>query len=76
DIYVYAKPIQQYQLTDNRCFGKLIKQDFNTMTATGHLWMDGSSPNNPLSGACGMLEVFRPNPGSVEAIQRFTTSMG
>ena len=76
DIYVDDKPIQQYQLTDNRGFGKLIKQDFNTMTATGHWWMDGSSPNNPLSGAWGMLEVFRPNPGSVEAIQRFTTSMG
>ena len=76
DIYVDDKPIQQYQLTDNRGFGKLIKQDFNTMTATGHWWMDGSSPNNPLSGAWGMLEVFRPNPRSVEAIQRFTTSMG
>ena len=76
DIYVDDKPIQQYQLTDNRGFGKLIKQDFNTMTATGHWWMDGSSPNNPLSGAWGMLEVFRPNPNSVEAIQRYTTSMG
>lgn len=76
DIYSNNKPIQQYQLTDNRGFGKLIKQDFNTMTATGHWWMDGSSPNNPLSGAWGMLEVFRPNPNSVEAIQRYTTSMG
>ena len=45
------------------------------MTNTGHWWMDGTSPNNPF-GAWGMLEVFRPNPGSVEAIQRFTTSMG
>ena len=75
DIYVDDNPIQQYQLTDNRGFGKLIKQDFNSMTNTGHWWMDGTSPNNPF-GAWGMLEVFRPNPGSVEAIQRFTTSMG
>lgn len=75
DIYANDNPIQQYQLTDNRGFGKLIKQDFNTMTGTGHWWMDGSSPNNPFN-AWGMLEVFRPNPGSVEAIQRYTTSMG
>ena len=75
DIYARNKPIQQYQLTDNRGFGKLTKQDFNTMTDTGHWWMDGSSPNNPFK-AWGMLEVFRPNPGSVESIQRFTTSMG
>ena len=76
DIFVDDKPIQQYQLTDNRGFGKLIKQDFNTMTDTGHWWMDGSSQNNPFNGAWGMLEVFRPNPGSVESIQRYTTSMG
>lgn len=75
DIYVDDKPIQHYQLTDNRGFGKLIKQDFNSMTNTGHWWIDGTSPNNPF-GAWGMLEVFRPNPNSVEAIQRFTTSMG
>ena len=75
DIYARNKPIQQYQLTDNRGFGKLTKQDFNTMTDTGHWWMDGSSPNNPFK-EWGMLEVFRPNPGSVESIQRFTTSMG
>ena len=75
DIFVDDKPIQQYQLTDNRGFGKLIKQDFNTMKDTGTWWIDGSSQNNPF-GAWGMLEVFRPNPGSVEAIQRFTTSMG
>lgn len=75
DIFANDQPIQQYQLTDNRGFGKLIKQDFNTMTDTGHWWMDGSSPNNPFK-AWGMLEVFRPNPGSVEAIQRYTTSMG
>lgn len=75
DIYANDNPIQQYQLTDNRGFGKLTKQDFNTMTDTGHWWMDGSSPNNPFK-AWGMLEVFRPNPGSVESIQRFTTSMG
>ena len=75
DIYANDNPIQQYQLTDNRGFGKLIKQNFNSMTNTGHWWMDGTSPNNPF-GAWGMLEVFRPNPGSVEAIQRFTTSMG
>ena len=75
DIFADDKPIQQYQLTDNRGFGKLIKQDFNSMTNTGHWWIDGTSPNNPF-GAWGMLEVFRPNPNSVEAIQRFTTSMG
>ena len=75
DIYANDQPIQQYQLTDNRGFGKLIKQDFNSMTNTGHWWIDGTSPNNPF-GAWGMLEVFRPNPNSVEAIQRFTTSMG
>ena len=75
DIFANDQPIQQYQLTDNRGFGKLIKQNFNTMTDTGHWWMDGSSPNNPFN-AWGMLEVFRPNPGSVEAIQRYTTSMG
>lgn len=75
NIYADNKPIQQYQLTDNRGFGKLIKQNFNSMTNTGHWWMDGTSPNNPF-GAWGMLEVFRPNPGSAEAIQRFTTSMG
>ena len=75
NIYANDNPIQQYQLTDNRGFGKLTKQDFNTMTDTGHWWMDGSSPNNPFK-EWGMLEVFRPNPGSVESIQRFTTSMG
>ena len=75
DIFADDKPIQQYQLTDNRGFGKLIKQDFNSMTNTGHWWIDETSPNNPF-GAWGMLEVFRPNPNSVEAIQRFTTSMG
>lgn len=75
DIYANDNPIQQYQLTDSKGFGKIIKQDFNTMTNTGHWWIDGSSPNNPF-GAWGMLEVFRPNPGSVEAIQRFTTSTG
>ena len=75
DIFADDKPIQQYQLTDKRGFGKLIKQDFNSMTNTGHWWIDGTSPNNPF-GAWGMLEVFRPNPNSVEAIQRFTTSMG
>ena len=75
DIFANNKPIQQYQLTDGNGYGKLIKQDFNSMTNTGHWWMDGSSPNNPFR-AWGMLEVFRPNPGSVEAIQRFTTSMG
>lgn len=75
DIFANNKPIQQYQLTDGNGYGKLIKQDFNSMTNTGHWWMDGSSPNNPFK-AWGMLEVFRPNPGSVEAIQRFTTSMG
>lgn len=75
NIYANDNPIQQYQLTDNRGFGKLIKQNFNSMTNTGHWWMDGTSPNNPFD-AWGMLEVFRPNPGSAEAIQRFTTSMG
>lgn len=75
DIFADDKPIQQYQLTDNRGFGKLIKQDFNSMKDTGFWWIDGTSPNNPF-GAWGMLEVFRPNPNSVEAIQRFTTSMG
>lgn len=75
DIYANDQPIQQYQLTDNRGFGKLIKQDFNSMKDTGFWWIDGTSPNNPF-GAWGMLEVFRPNPNSVEAIQRFTTSMG
>ena len=76
DIFVDDKPIQQYQLTDNRGFGKLIKQDFNTMKDTGHWWIDGSSQNNPFPGAWGMLEIFRPNPGSHECIQRFTTSAG
>ena len=76
DIYVDDKPIQQYQLTDNRGFGKLIKQDFNTMKDTGFWWMEGLSANNPFNGAWGMLEVFRPNPGSHECIQRFTTSAG
>ena len=75
DIFANNAPIQQYQLTDNRGFGKLIKQDFNTMTNTGFWWMDNSSPNNPFE-AWGMLEVFRPNPNTVEAIQRFTTSSG
>lgn len=75
DIFANNAPIQQYQLTDNRGFGKLIKQDFNTMTNTGFWWMDNSSPNNPFE-AWGMLEVFRPVPGTVEAIQRFTTSTG
>lgn len=75
NIYVDNKPIQQYQLTDNNGCGKLIKQDFNSMKDTGFWWIDGTSPNNPF-GAWGMLEVFRPNPNSVEAIQRFTTSMG
>ena len=75
EIFADDKPIQQYQLTDNRGFGKLIKQDFNSMKDTGFWWIDGTSPNNPF-GAWGMLEVFRPNPNSVEAIQRFTTSMG
>ncbi|WP_247943227.1 DUF859 family phage minor structural protein [Streptococcus oralis] len=76
DIYANDNPIQQYQLTDNRGFGKLIKQDFNNMKDTGHWWIDGSSQNNPFSGAWGMLEVFRPNPSSHECIQRFTTSAG
>lgn len=75
DIYANDNPIQQYQLTDNRGFGKLIKQDFNNMKDTGFWWIDGSSPNNPF-GAWGMLEVFRPNPNSQESIQRFTTSVG
>ena len=75
NIYVDNKPIQQYQLTDNNGCGKLIKQDFNSMKDTGFWWIDGTSPNNPF-GAWGMLEVFRPNPNSVETIQRFTTSMG
>ena len=76
DIYANDNPIQQYQLTDNRGFGKLIKQDFNSMKDTGFWWIDGSSPNNPFGGAWGMLEVFRPNPNSQECIQRFTTSVG
>ena len=76
DIFANNQPIQQYQLTDSRGFGKLIKQDFNTMKDTGHWWVDGSSPNNPFNGTWGMLEVFRPNPGSHECIQRFTTSSG
>lgn len=76
DIYSNNKPIQQYQLTDNRGFGKLIKQDFDTTTEAGIYWIDGSSPNNPFFEVWGMLEVFRPNPGSIEALQRFTTSFG
>ena len=76
DIYARNKPIQQYQLTDNRGFGKLVRQDFNNMKSTGFWWLDGSSPNNPFNGAWGMLEVFRPNPTTNEAIQRFTTSSG
>lgn len=76
DIFANDQPIQQYQLTDNRGLGKLIKQDFNNMKDTGFWWIDGSSPNNPFSGAWGMLEVFRPNPTTNEAIQRFTTSVG
>lgn len=76
DIYARNKPIQQYQLTDNNGCGKLIKQDFNTMKETGTWWINGSSQNNPFSGTWGMLEVFRPNPGSHERIQRFTTSTG
>ena len=75
NIYADNKPIQQYQLTDNNGCGKLIKQDFNSMKDTGFWWIDGTSPNNPF-GAWGMLEVFRPNPNSVECIQRFTTSSG
>lgn len=75
DIYSNNKPIQQYQLTDGNGCGKLIKQDFNNMKDTGFWWIDGTSPNNPF-GAWGMLEVFRPNPNSVECIQRFTTSSG
>lgn len=75
NIYADNKPIQQYQLTDNNGCGKLIKQDFNSMKDTGFWWIDGTSPNNPF-GAWGMLEVFRPNPNSVECIQRFTTSFG
>lgn len=76
DIYARNMPIQQYRLTDNNGCGKLIKQDFNTMKETGTWWIDGSSQNNPFSGTWGMLEVFRPNPGSHERIQRFTTSTG
>lgn len=76
DIFANNQPIQQYQLTDNNGCGKLIKQDFNTMKETGTWWIDGSSQNNPFSGTWGMLEVFRPNPGSHERIQRFTTSTG
>lgn len=76
DIYARNMPIQQYQLTDNNGCGKLIKQDFNTMKETGTWWIDGSSQNNPFSGTWGMLEVFKPNPGSHERIQRFTTSTG
>ncbi|RTZ09612.1 DUF859 domain-containing protein [Streptococcus pneumoniae] len=76
DIFANDNPIQQYQLTDNRGYGKLIKQDFNNMKDTGFWWIDGSSPNNPFRGSWGMLEVFRPNPNTVEAIQRFTTSNG
>ena len=76
DIYANDQPIQQYQLTDNRGLGKLIKQDFNNMKDTGFWWIDGSSPNNPFGGSWGMLEVFRPNPNSQECIQRFTTSVG
>lgn len=76
DIYSNNKPIQQYQLTDGNGCGKLIKQDFNNMKDTGFWWIDGSSPNNPFGGSWGMLEVFRPNPNSVECIQRFTTSVG
>ena len=75
DIYARNKPIQQYQITDNNGYGKIIKQDFNSMKNTGFWWMDGTSPNNPF-GAWGMLEVFRPNPNSQECIQRFTTSVG
>ena len=76
DIYANDQPIQQYQLTDNRGFGKRIKQDFDTMKDTGFWWMEGSSPNNPFDNAWGMLEVFRPNPTTNEGIQRFTTSSG
>lgn len=76
DIYARNMPIQQYQLTDNSGCGKFIKQDFNNMKETGTWWIDGSSQNNPFSGTWGMLEVFRPNPGSHERIQRFTTSTG
>ena len=76
DIYARNKPIQQYQLTDSNGFGKLIKQDFNFMKDTGIWWMDGTSPNNPFGGAWGMLEVFKPNPGTPEVIQRYTTSAG
>lgn len=76
DIFANNQPIQQYQLTDNRGLGKLIKQDFNNMKDTGFWWIDGSSPNNPFGGSWGMLEVFRPNPNSQECIQRFTTSVG
>lgn len=76
DIFANNQPIQQYQLTDSRGFGKLVRQDFNTMKSTGFWWLEGSSPNNPFNGAWGMLEVFRPNPATNEAIQRFTTSSG
>lgn len=76
DIYANDQPIQQYQLTDNRGFGKRIKQDFDTMKDTGFWWMEGSSPNNPFNNTWGMLEVFRPNPTTNEVIQRFTTSSG
>lgn len=76
DIYANDQPIQQYQLTDNKGFGKQLKQDFNSVKETGVRWMDGSSPNNPFGGAWGMLEVFRPNPNTNECIQRFTTSVG
>lgn len=76
DIFANNAPIQQYQLTDNRGFGKLVRQDFNTMKNTGFWWLEGSSPNNPFNGAWGMLEVFRPNPTTNETIQRFTTSNG
>lgn len=76
DIYTRNMPIQQYQLTDRNGFGKLIKQDFNAMKNTGIWWMDGASPNNPFGGVWGMLEVFKPSPGTPEVIQRFTTSIG
>ena len=76
DIFANNQPIQQYQLTDNKGFGKQLKQDFNSVKETGVRWMDGSSPNNPFGGAWGMLEVFRPNPNTNECIQRFTTSVG
>lgn len=75
DIFANNKPIQQYQLTDGNGYGKIIKQDFNSMKNTGFWWIDGTSPNNPF-GAWGMLEVFRPNPNTQECIQRFTTTFG